>query len=168
MTKDYGVRRRSRSMLGVMVAAAVVVIAGLAVLQISENRAQGEADYKLWMTRAPACRPPASKSFEANGGTHAQLSAFEGVRFGRQHGAVQCGEVGYDEGRARTTFPVCQFDQPGIVEVVTAKGDYWFWPGYISPATIAVQHDVPTCVVGATRDFGHTLVYDPKPTSPRL
>ena len=162
MTREFGVRRAPRRRFGPVVGVAAVVAARvlITVQQVLQRRNEGVADYKAWMVSGPACQAPARQAFDTSGGAQAQVSDFGGVRFAREHGAMQCSDIADDGGRAHDTFPVCQFDRPGLIQVSTRRGLYWFWAGYMSPATIAVRHDVPSCVIGATQDFGHTLVYD--------
>jgi len=89
-----------------------------------------------------------------------QLTTFGHARFAREHGATLCSDIATDGGRGLGQFPICQFDHPGVLGVSTRRGVYWFWAGFMSPATVSVEHGVPTCVIGANQDFGHRLIFD--------
>jgi hypothetical protein len=161
MTNDFGVRRDRRPLFGVIIGVGVLAaIAGITFVHIKQKAAEGIADYRAWVASGPACAAAPKSSFDSPEGGQPQSSDFGGVRFTRVHGAVLCSDVNEEGGKGHDTFPVCQFDRPGLLEVSTPKGRFWFWPGYSSPATVAVEHGMPTCVVGATRDFGHVLVFD--------
>lgn len=164
MAKNYGARKGRRGLFGV-VAGVVGAIAVAAVIAQNwiQHRQEGLADYKAWIVAGPACSAPAKPGFDVAAGDHGQDMVLDGVKFSRAHGAVRCTDINEDGGRGQGTFPVCQFDRPGMISVTTRKGTSWFWAGFISPATISVQHDVPSCVIGASRDFGHTLIYDRPP-----
>src|SRR5580698_8286858 len=133
-TPAYGEHRTPRRRFGPAIGVAAIVV--ITVQHVLQRRDEGVADYKAWMVSGPACHAPIRQAFDTSGGAQAQLSAFGGVRFAREHGAMQCSDIADDGGRAHDTFPVCQFDQPGLIEVTTRRGSYWFWAGYMSPATI--------------------------------
>ena len=161
MTKDYGVPAKRRRVFGAV--AAILILAGgvgVVVQDWIQHREEGIADYKAWMAAGPRCPPPPKAIFGTPDAQPAQIDNFGGMRFARVHGAILCSDVAYDKGRGNSLFPVCQFDHPGVLEISTRRGLYWFWAGFMSPATISVQHDIPSCVIGATQDFGHRLVFD--------
>jgi hypothetical protein len=151
-------------------AAAVFTLGAIATMAQHwlQKRHEGMASYRAWMAAGPPCPVPRQAAFGLPPAQQPQLKAFGGARFARAHGAMQCADVVDDRGRGSDIFAVCQFDHPGTVEVSTRRGLYWFSAGYVSPATISVLHDVPTCVIGASQDFGHRLIYDaPAPATAR-
>jgi len=146
----------------------VTIVAAVGIIAIGaqhwlQRRSEGIAGYKEWMATGPSCPTPSKPVFDASDGRRPQVTTFGEARFAREHGSALCADVVDDRGRGGRLFAVCQFDHPGLVEVSTHKGLYWFWAGYMSPATISIRHDTPACVIGATRDFGHRLVYDSSP-----
>lgn len=160
MVKDYGMQRQPRRafVIAGAVVAVIAAAAGIVVLHTQQRRAEGMAEYKAWMAAGAPCQALAKGEFDPS--QTPQVTSFGGIKVERSHGAAQCHEILNDEGRGQTLFPVCQFDHPGVMEVSTRKGLFWFSPGYVSPATISVENDTPRCVVGATQDFGHTLIFD--------
>ena len=165
MIRDFGVRQSRRRLFGAIGGGlALAAIAGATVLHLKQKEAEGVAEYKAWMVFGPACPAPAKPVFDTTDGGHGQEMTFSTVRFARAHGASLCHDLNDKEGRGKDIFPVCQFDHPGVISVTTARGTSWFWPGYMSPATISVRNGVASCVIGASQDFGHVLVYD-RPSS---
>jgi hypothetical protein len=151
MIRDYGVQRapRSRAMtIGVIALIALATAALIAVLIV--HRATRMSDAREWTASGPPCAKSTPTALAAAEESPSQITMFEGVRFARTHGAIRCTTIGYDEGRGDGDFPVCQFDHPGGLEVVTSFGSYHFLISPMIPATIQVPHGVPTCVVGSS------------------
>jgi hypothetical protein len=154
MAIDYGVRRAPRRRI--LAGAAIAVLAlGLAALVAvwSADRATRMSDARAWTVAGPPCATLAAASLAASSEAAVQIETFSGVRFARAHGALRCADIGYDEGRSDDTFPVCQFDHPGGLQVTTPTGTYSFLLPPMRAATIQVRHDVPACVVGSSMEI---------------
>jgi hypothetical protein len=164
LTGEFGGRSRKVAVVG----AILLVAAGVAGIGQDwlQHRREGIADYKAWMVAGPRCPPPPKAMPGAPAARPLQITNFGGVGFARQHGATQCSDIAADGGRGYGSFPVCQFDHPGVLEVSTRRGLYRFRAGIMNPATVSVRDGIPTCVVGASQDFGHQLVFDPTSSSP--
>lgn len=151
MSLDYGVsaaHRRHGLVRKALIGFAVlfVLVFGAAFLQHQRQRV---ADAQEWKIEGPPCPTLTAQAFAA-----AQMKApkgltFDGVRFARRFGHVDCNEIAYDDGKGLGGFPVCQFTGPGTLQVTTPKGDFFFNPGVGQPATVAVPHDAPTCVMAS-------------------
>jgi hypothetical protein len=153
-TLDYGARRPVRRRAITLGAIALLVIAALAVLAfIIQDRATRMAEARAWTVSGPPCPQGRPAALVADGESVSQVMDFDGVRFARVHGAVRCAEIGYDEGRSGSLFPVCEFDHPGAVSVATARGVTVFVPPSLQAATIQVRHDTPSCVVGSNMEI---------------
>jgi hypothetical protein len=114
---------------------------------LATDRANRMAHARAWTVSGPPCAAavgPLSPSTD----TPPQITEFESVKFARLHGAIRCTQVGYDGGRDTTTYPVCQLDHPGRVQVTTAAGVSTFDLGPLNGAVISISHGVARCVVG--------------------
>jgi hypothetical protein len=163
LAPDVGGRSRNIALAG----AVLIMLAG--VFSVAQDWIQhtqeGIAGYKAWTVAGPRCQ---TLTAGASAGRAQQIVAFGAAKFGREHGATQCSDVATYGGWGFDLFPVCQFDHPGLIEVSTRSGLYRFWPGYVNPATISIEHGVPTCVIGVSQNFGHRLIFDgpaPRPAS---
>jgi len=164
MSKAFGAQARWRRPFAAV--GAIVLLAGavgIAVQSWNQHRQEGIAGFKAWMTVGPPCPSPPKAVADAPDSRPAQIDDFGGVKFAREHGGILCNEVADGGGRGDGIFPVCQFDHPGSLEVSARRGVFRFWAGAMSLATISVQRDIPSCVVGASQDFGHQLIYDASP-----
>src|SRR5690606_26452424 len=86
----------------------------------------------------------------------------ERVGFGSRSGHSACTVLNGDEGRSRSTFPVCQFTSPGLVRVTTPDGQStWFAPPPGRPATVSVRGGRPACVVAMNPDRFNTRLDRP-------
>lgn len=76
-----------------------------------------------------------------------KLTSYEGIVFGRQFGHMDCSALRYGAGWGTETYPVCGFTSPNALSVRTGKGEWFFAPGPGQPATVAVPHGQPRCVM---------------------
>jgi hypothetical protein len=158
LSRDVGGGARNIALAG----AILVMMAG--VFSVAQDWIQhtreGIAGYKAWVVAGPPCAPPPAAVLADPASRQLQVTTFGVAKFARQHGATNCNDVATNGGWGFDLFQVCQFDHPGLVEVSTRRGVYRFWPGHLSPATVSVENDVATCVVGASQGFDDRLVYD--------
>lgn len=147
LSLDYGSRRNTRPQ-GVVVGAIAITTLVLSALVFvwATDRATRMAHARAWTVNGPPCAAATGLSPTAD--TPPQITDFEAVRFARLHGAIRCTEVGFDGGRDTTTYPVCQLDHPGRVQVAASAGVYTFDLGPLNGAVIAIPHGVARCVVG--------------------
>jgi hypothetical protein len=154
MSLNLGFRRKPRrpAMAGaVVVMLALVVIALVGVWSV--DRANRMSDARAWTVDGPPCPSVTPAALAASDEAAVQATTFSGVGFDRAHGAVRCSDIGYDDGRSDESFPVCQFDHPGGLEITTRRGRFAFRPPPLDAATVQVRHDVPTCVLGSSMEI---------------
>lgn len=157
--RDDGVRRSGRGERSGYVILAILLTVSVAAL----FEANGAADLKqmradiaearAWTFAAPACPSLSRQEYLANARENdvsvSRAFGFGGVRFGRGYGNVSCDMIHDDGGRSPETIPVCQFSSPGVLEVATPRGAFYFFPS-TGPATVSVSHGEPRCVRGGT------------------
>jgi hypothetical protein len=95
----------------------------------------------------PPCPQLTAAEFVARKLKAPKLTSYEGVVFGRQFGHMDCSALRYGAGWSTEMYPVCQFTSPSALSVKTDKGEWFFAPGPGQPATIAVPHGQPRCVM---------------------
>ncbi|HWE99358.1 MAG TPA: hypothetical protein VG248_06150 [Caulobacteraceae bacterium] len=151
--KDYGQRRRQdRTPVIAIGAILAVMVLGALVYTWSSARATRMANARAWTASGPACAATTPQALATLGYEVRQSQGFQGVTFARAHGVAICSTIGYDAGRSDDEFPVCQFGHPGGLVITTRKGVFAFAPGGVNGATVQVKHDVPSCVVGTSRE----------------
>jgi hypothetical protein len=156
MSKDFGLRRRTRLTPGQKLAIAVAILAGLgftawyygaAYLQ-ERRQALARAGEVAGIAGVP-CPTTTPAEAAARRMKLRYGSEFEGVTFYRQFGHMDCTALRYGHGWGTATYPFCQFTSPNVVRVSTGKGDWWFAPGVGQAATVAAPHGRATCVLAA-------------------
>jgi hypothetical protein len=145
---DYGSRRKPRQQAMVVAAVALALLALSALVFVwATDRATRMAHARAWTVTGPPCAA-ATGPLSPSADTPPQITEFEAAKFARLHGAIRCTEVGYDGGRDTSTYPVCQLDHPGRVQVATAAGVSTFDLGPLNGAVISIPHGAARCVVG--------------------
>lgn len=121
---------------------------------LSELQRTKIAEATAWKIEGPACPPLAPAEFLKGRKRAPRYFAYEGVRFYRRSGYVDCAAIYYDGGRSDRFYPVCQFTSPGQVMVRTKKGEWYFDPGVGQPATVSTPHDEARCVMASRVTLG--------------
>ena len=149
--RDYGVQRAPRRRAMTIAAFALLALAVAALISLAvANRSTRMSQAREWTASGPSCAHSTPSALLGAEEAPVQVVMFQGVQFARAHGAIRCNAIGYNEGRSGDDFPVCEFDHPGGVEVTTSSGRFDFLLSPMSPATVQVQHGIPTCIVGST------------------
>ena len=149
MTLDFGARRirggvpTGKIALGLGALILLAAIAWIWSWQTQKAVAKGQA----WAIAGPPCPVLSRQAYLAAGIPAATTFNFDDVGFSRGFGHVTCDEITYDGGRGWGTYPACQFTSPGMLQITTAKGAFYFFP-QIGPATVSVLHGTPQCVRG--------------------
>ncbi|QUD89242.1 hypothetical protein [Phenylobacterium montanum] len=125
----------------------VVSVAAAAGLWIGHRNSQ-IAEAQAWAPPGPACPVMTRQAYLALGAMASHISHYDGVQFGRGYGAVACNEIADHGGRGPGRIPVCQFNNPTTLEVVTARGDFLYFP-QVKPAVVTISDGRPTCVESA-------------------
>lgn len=97
----------------------------------------------------PPCEPLTAAAFAARKLSAPKATRYEGVTFARRFGHVECSALRYGGGWGSDTYPVCQFTSPAALRVKTAQGEWFFAPPPGQPATVAVPHGQPRCLLGS-------------------
>ena len=152
MTSDYGGRKRLAKPVPLgRLAILVGVVLFVAVFGWSflHHRKQAVADWRTWAVAGPPCPPITRARMTALQLRPAQEDEFDGVRFDRAYGDIDCQVLHGDAGAGLGTFPGCAFTSPHVLAVFTHAGEFDFFPGPGKPAIVLVQHDRASCVIGS-------------------
>ena len=154
-THDYGVRKAVRwtpAQWAVLVIALIPGVAFALWLWLGgylKHRAEHIERAGEVSLAAPPCAAITREQYQAGLRRPAKATVTEDVTFYRQFGHVECGLVHYNGGRAFSSYMSCQFTSPGLLRVVTPKGEWFFDPGLAQPATIGAPHGQATCVAAS-------------------
>ena len=141
-------RRRKSGYGGVTLGiCGVILVATLAGLWVWHRKALVE-EAQAWAPPGPACPVMTRQAYKALGTVASHVSHYDGVQFGRAYGAVGCNEIASHGGQGPGKVPVCQFNSPTTLEVVTARGDFLYYT-QAKPAVVTVADGQPTCVESA-------------------
>ncbi|MBL8772631.1 MAG: hypothetical protein JNK30_14710 [Phenylobacterium sp.] len=97
----------------------------------------------------PPCPEITAAQFEARRLRAFKATLYEGVVFGRQFGHMDCSTLRYGGGWSPATYPVCQFTGPALLQVKTAKGEWFYAPGAGQPATVRTPQGRAECVLAS-------------------
>ncbi len=147
--------RRARLTRGqkITMASAVLVFLGFAVwlyggsyLRQRDFAVSRAAEAKV---DGPPCPAITKAAFEARRRPKFKATLYEDVVFGRQYGHLDCRALRYGGGWSTRTYPACQFTGPGLLQVTTSKGEWFYAPGVGQPATVAVPRGQARCVMAS-------------------
>jgi hypothetical protein len=97
----------------------------------------------------PPCPEISRAAFEARRLKKFKATLYEDVVFGRQFGHMDCATLRYGGGWGLGTYPACQFTGPGLLQVKTAKGEWFYAPGVGKPASVGTPHGTAVCVMAS-------------------
>jgi len=148
-TRDYGAVRRF-SMAHVIGAVVVLTAAiGLIAFQFVRSRDANIATARAWDIKGPPCPMLSQAEFHAKRYTALKIFDYDGTTIGRTAGDASCSDVKSGGGEGFSTDKVCQFTSPATLTVTSKAGSWVFVPGVGQPATIAIHHDTPKCVMAS-------------------
>jgi hypothetical protein len=127
-----------------------IVALMLAVSSIPLTIAYGAlADHQAlkteWAIAGPAC-PEVARPTRFRRPPHA--FSYQGVRFTRQYGAVNCVVVPDGGMLSKAHHTVCQFNGPARITVATGGRSFAYEPDIGHPATVSIRDGQVSCVVG--------------------
>jgi hypothetical protein len=101
-----------------------------------------------WAINGPPCPIVDHPSRQATGHKPARTFSYQGVSFSRSFGSANCAAVPENAWWPGTSYPVCQFNNPGAVSVTTHSGRTVFEAPPGQRTTVTVRGGVVRCVVG--------------------
>jgi hypothetical protein len=141
---------RRFSMAQVVGAVVVITVAvGFLAFNFVQGRKASVGTAKAWDIQGPPC--PALTEAQFTEGRHTAKKTFDydGIVIGRLAGDASCSDVKDSGGKGFLNDKVCQFTSPVTLTVKTKAGRYFFVPDVGQPATLAIHHDVPRCVLAS-------------------
>jgi len=134
------------TILGLTIALATIPLA------LAGQRYAATAKARAWTSLAPPCPAVSSQVHLALGAPLSDVFDFSGARFARAYGYANCGMITNDRVLGLGLVPICQFNNPTAIEVITRRGRFFFATGN-RPATILLTQGQPHCVLGARLAF---------------
>lgn len=155
MSLDYGTAKRRPTPVGLWIGGLAVVVAIVAATHYFLDRRdkQMAAEAKAWIVTGPPCPQVTKAVFAAQPFEARQVTNLAGVRWARSSATVVCHGTDMGGGKGQIADPVCQFSSPRVLQITTAKGDFYFVPGLGNRATVSVHDGVASCVIGASVQF---------------
>ncbi|OJU13750.1 MAG: hypothetical protein BGN86_15350 [Caulobacterales bacterium 68-7] len=101
---------------------------------------------KQWTVSGPPC--PTMPAYDPRVGPLKGSFPYLDATYSYGRAQVYCADVPKSGVLASGTYQVCQFNNPGIVQVETAKGVAVFGPMRGHRATVAVRDGAASCIVG--------------------
>ncbi|WP_304170024.1 hypothetical protein [Phenylobacterium aquaticum] len=155
-SKDFGGVARSGGVVWIALAVALAIgapvtyVLGKAALERNAVALQESKVFTqdLTVTGAP-CPSWTAAQYAAQPLRAQQVFSFDMIDFGRRFGHVECGVAGMHGADKIGERDVCQFTGPAVLEIKSGKGTFYFAPGVGVPATVSVQHGVPSCVMAS-------------------
>ena len=126
-----------------LIAAVVVVVAGIAFHEWSSTRKEASATAAAWMITGTPCPAPAPGVALPSLTKPIEVDDVAIVR--EVGGAAACNSI--KENGDGQTLKICQFFTPGTLKVTTKKATTVFAPAHGVDASIVVRDDVASCVL---------------------
>lgn len=125
---------------------AVVVVGAwlVAMRHTAEDKA------RAWTPAGAPCPVISRAAYLASGFSATNHVDFDGVGFSRAYGYIVCSDINDDGGRSPAELPVCQFNDPGALDIVTGQGHTYYLPR-TQPATVVISHGRASCVLAANQ-----------------
>jgi hypothetical protein len=141
-------RRRGPSLEQIATLCGVAIALASIPLAVVGQRQAAIAKARAWTAAGPPCPVVSRRAYMAFGAPVAQAFDYAGARFARAYGGASCSQITDDPLLGLGHVPVCQFNNPTVVEVTSVRGRTFFMTG-IRPATILLAHGQARCVLAA-------------------
>jgi len=150
---DYGFRSlRGGRIAEIATALAVALMVTLTVpLALIGQRQSAIGRVNAWAASGPPCPVASRAAFLAYGEPIREAFRFEGVRYGMSSGYASCARIATDRVLGLGHMPICQFNDPAVLEVTTPRGQVFFMTRF-RPATVTIAHGRLRCVLAAHLD----------------
>jgi hypothetical protein len=96
----------------------------------------------------PPCPTITRQAYMSSDISASHVFLYDDVRFARADGMVSCDEIADHGGYGFGRLPVCQFNSPTVLEIITPRGEF-FYATRARPATVTVDQGTPSCVMNA-------------------
>jgi hypothetical protein len=152
MTNDAFAKIHTRgTRRGWITAAAFALLAVVVIgVWLGAMRVTAEAKAREWMPAGTPCPAISQAAYLASGFSATNRVDFDGVGFSRAYGYIVCSDIADDGGRSPVHAPVCQFNDPGALDIATADGHTYYLP-QTKPATVIVSRGRAACVLAANQ-----------------
>lgn len=138
--------RRRPAVLAAWIALAVVLTLALVGFVLVKQRQADAVLANYWSLDGAPC-PAAADSEVLRGGRPPMATTYDGVKFERRSGFIQCVHRPYDLGEGSRLYPVCQFNSPQAVGVTVGQVERIFIQPTARSLRIAVAEGRTICVV---------------------
>jgi hypothetical protein len=151
MTRDYGVRSGARRLNSGQITVIGFCLIGPVIIALlwGVHKYTLIATAHAWLVAGPACPALTPAAAAQLGSPQLQVFNFQGARFGKGYGYVNCRMVADHGGWGGENIAVCQFNNPSILDVTTPRGHAAYLTGGRS-ATISIDQGHPSCVLAAS------------------
>lgn len=138
--------RRRPAVLAAWIALAVMLTLGLVGFVVVGQQQADAVLARYWSLDGAPC-PVAADSKVLRGGRPPMAATYDGVKFERRSGFIQCVHRPYDMGEGSRLYPVCQFNSPQAVGLTVDQVERIFIQPNGRSLRIAVAEGRAICVV---------------------
>ena len=143
--------KRRYSPIQIVIAVSMISLLAVVPIALFAQRQAAIAKADALEVNGPACQVLSPQQYAGLDLPATQVTNVERVIFARRDGNIDCEFVATHHGRGLDTTPVCRFNNPTVLAVSTRRGRYYFYTG-ISPATVNLENDRPSCVLAVSND----------------
>jgi len=150
MTKNSGVRSVHRGSWVETITMVCCCLMALATLPLALGWQRHAAllTARAWTIAGPPCPVVSQQSVLLLHAPTTDVFSYGGARFARAYGYAKCSKITADPIWGLGLVTVCQFNNPTLLEITTARGHWLFMTG-IHAATVVVDQGRPACEFGA-------------------
>ncbi|WP_421739036.1 hypothetical protein [Caulobacter sp.] len=146
MISTLKVAPRRRPLDLVIIAAVMIGLAAVVLVSWTLKQKQADAiEDTYWSLNGARC--PSSDAQTLRGARPPMAATFEGAKFERRSGFIECVRHRYDLGKGRRDYPVCQFSSPQVVGVTVGAVETFFAQPTGRSLRIAIADGKPICVL---------------------
>lgn len=138
-------RRRTAVLVAWIALAVLVTLAVVGFVVVKQRQAAAILD-EYWSLDSAPC-PVAANSQALRGGRPPMAATYDGVKFERRSGFIQCIHRPYNRGEGLKIYPVCQFNSPQAVGVTVGGVESTFIQPKGRSLRVAIVGNQPVCVL---------------------
>lgn len=154
MTNDYGVLkvRKKAPVVWLVLGGLAVLLPASFIPKMIKQRNANVAEAKAWAMPGEPCPTVTRAGYDGAALPRAKATEYEGVRFERRLGHMECTLLHADGGKSGKTYPVCRFSSPGMVGVEMPEKAAFFAPKQGKSVLVSLESGEPECRVIARLD----------------